>query len=191
MNRELCFLDTEFTDLLQPELLSLGLVTLGGREHYVELDLSSECGRARKKRACDFVRHDGVLDMWGRVPGAASTQWEMGRRTGDWLLQLASEGGSPIEVAYDADVDFELMVHVIRDAGLWERVREIVWPVNVDRLTGTIVGELAAEDSYRDTGRRRLARHHALADAHALRRAYLAVKEQTLRCALGGPDVDP
>lgn len=40
----LIFLDTEFTDLLNPELLSLGLVTLDGREHYGELDLSTETG---------------------------------------------------------------------------------------------------------------------------------------------------
>ena len=28
------FLDTEFTSLLEPQLLSVGLVTLDGREHY-------------------------------------------------------------------------------------------------------------------------------------------------------------
>ena len=33
----LVFLDTEFTDLLNPELLSLGLATLDGREFYAEL----------------------------------------------------------------------------------------------------------------------------------------------------------
>jgi hypothetical protein len=38
------FMDSEFSCLLQPELLSLGLVTLDGREHYVELDLSTDIG---------------------------------------------------------------------------------------------------------------------------------------------------
>ena len=37
----LVFLDTEFTDLLNPELLSLGLATLDGREFYAELDVKS------------------------------------------------------------------------------------------------------------------------------------------------------
>jgi hypothetical protein len=36
----LVFLDTEFTDLAKPELLSLGLVAINGLEHYGELDLN-------------------------------------------------------------------------------------------------------------------------------------------------------
>lgn len=82
----LVFLGAEFTDLLNPELLSLGLVTLDGREHYCELDLATETGQARVKASSDFVRYGGVLDMWGLVPGAAGTQWEIGRRAGVWLL---------------------------------------------------------------------------------------------------------
>ena len=103
------FLDTEFTDLLSPELLSLGLVTLDGREHYGELDLSTETGQARVKASSDFVRHGGVLALWGRVPGAAGTQWEMGRRAGEWLLGLAEESNTRIEVAFDYSVDYELL----------------------------------------------------------------------------------
>ena len=72
----LVFLDTEFTDLLNPELLSLGLVTLDGREHYAELDLTTEAGKARAKASSAFVQ-SGILDMWGLVPGATGTQWEM------------------------------------------------------------------------------------------------------------------
>jgi len=60
------FLDTEFTDLVHPELLSLGLVTLDGREHYTELDLSTHIGQARRRALSAFVRLDGVLDTWGR-----------------------------------------------------------------------------------------------------------------------------
>jgi hypothetical protein len=61
----LLFLDTEFTYLLHPELLSLGLVTLDGREHYGEIDLTTKTGQARVKASSDFVRYSGVLDMWG------------------------------------------------------------------------------------------------------------------------------
>ena len=141
----LVFLDTEFTDLLSPELLSLGLVTLDGREHYGELDLSTETGQARVKASSDFVRHGGVLALWGRVPGAAGTQWEMGRRAGEWLLGLAAESNTRIEVAFDYSVDYELLAYAIRDAGLWDQVREVVLAVNVNAITGTIEGELAAE----------------------------------------------
>ena len=48
----LIFLDTEFTDLLHPALLSLGLVTLDGREHYAELDLSTAAGQAAGELRC-------------------------------------------------------------------------------------------------------------------------------------------
>jgi hypothetical protein len=179
----LIFLDTEFTDLLNPELLSLGLVTLDGREHYAELDLTTDLGKARVKASSDFVRYGGVLDFWGLVAGATGTEWEMGRRTGEWLLGLAAESGKQIEVAFDYSMDYELLEYAIRDAGLWEQVREVVLPVNVNSITGTITGELAAEECFRALGQRGgrgLKRHHALADALALRAAYIDVKAAAL-----------
>jgi len=174
------FLDSEFSSLLEPQLLSLGLVTLDGREHYVELDLTTEAGQARVKTSSDFVRYGGVLDLWGRVEGAAWDEWEMGRRTREWLLGLAAESGTRVEVAFDCPTDYELMEYVIRDSGLWDRVREVVVPTNVNLLTGTINGELAAEKCFRTISKRGLRRHHALADAFALRAAYIAVNGDTM-----------
>src|SRR5438309_1447346 len=55
------FLDTEFTSLLDPHLLSVGLVTLDGREHYAELNMESEFGRARLAITPRDVR-DNILD---------------------------------------------------------------------------------------------------------------------------------
>lgn len=142
------FLDTEFTNLPSPELLSIGLVTLDGREHCCELDLATETGKAHVKASSDFVRHGGVLDFWGLIPNAAGTEWEMSRWTGEWLLGLAAESGTRVEVAFDFSADYELMEYTIRDAGLWDRVREVVSPVNVNSITGTIDGELAAEKCF-------------------------------------------
>jgi uncharacterized protein (DUF2384 family) len=56
-----------------------------------------------------------------------------------------------------------------------------VIPVNVNSITGTIEGELAAEVSYRETSGRGLKRHHSLADAMALRAAYIQVKDTATR----------
>ena len=181
----LVFLDTEFTQFINVELLSLGMVTLADatRELYVELDMSTAIGRARRKASSDFVKYEGVLDQWGVVPGATATNWEMGRRAGEWLLGLAEESGSRLEVAFDYGTDFELLEYAVRDSGLWDRVREIVWPVNVGALTGTIHGQHAADDCYRAIKKRGLNRHHALADALALRTAYAATKDTTLRLA--------
>lgn len=180
------FLDTEFTSLLEPELLSLGLVTLDGREHYVELDLSTDIGQARCKASSDFVRYDGVLDLWGVVPGAAATYLEIGRRTGEWLLGLAAESGTRVEVCFDYPVDWKLMECAIRDAGLWERVRDAVGACNIEPLTGCPEGEIAADECYREIQRRGLTRHHALADANALRAAYIAAKASAVQMAEHG-----
>jgi hypothetical protein len=121
--------------------------------------------------------------MWGLVSGATGTEWEMGRRTGEWLLGLAAEYGTKVEVAFDYSTDYELIEYAIRDSGLWDQVREVVLPVNVNPITGTITGELAAEECFLALGQRGgrgLKRHHALADALALRAAYIDVKAAAL-----------
>jgi hypothetical protein len=64
-------------------------------------------------------------------------------------------------------------------------VREVVIPVNVNSITGTIIGELAAEACFRELGVRGLKRHHALADALALRAAYVSVKAEALSRSSG------
>jgi hypothetical protein len=169
-----CFLDCEFTDLLAPELLSLALVSIDGHEHYLELDLTTITGKDRVKKSTDFVRH-GVLNLWGKVPGAACTESDMGLRTGQWLLDYAERASAAIEIAFDYSADYELLECVIRDCSdpqLWNRVRQVVVPVNVDSVTGTIEGVLAAEDCFERLRVRGLNQHHALADAVALRAAW-------------------
>ncbi len=182
----ICFLDTEFTDLLHPQLLSLGLVALVGRQHYGELDLTTAGGQARLQACSDFVRHAGVIDQWGHVPRSAGTELELGRRAGEWLLELARESGTRVEVAYDYATDYELLEVAIRDAGLWDRVREVVAPVNIGALTDSPECRRAAEGCFRDLKRQGLMRHHAMADAFALRAAYLAVRAVAARMAGGG-----
>ena len=174
------FLDTEFTDLLSPQLLSIGMTTNEGEEFYAELDLSSDVGKTRVRTASEFVKYGGVLDQWGRVPGATGTEWEIGRRAGEWLLCLTKSSKLPIEIAFDYSMDFELLEFAVRDAGLWEQVREGILPINIANLTGSLDGEMAAEECYRElskSGGRGIGRHHALADALALRAAYLAAKQ--------------
>ncbi len=186
MERRICsviaFLDTEFTDLQSPKMLSLGMVALNGLEHYGELDLTSGEGQVRLKASSEFVRQV-VLPMWGAMRYCAGTPWELGRRAGEFLLRLA--GSCPLEsrltVAFDYDVDFFLLEDAIRDAGLWDQIRDRIEPLNIDRLTGTLTGELESEECFRSLARRGIGRHHALADALALRAAYLAVKASSVR----------
>lgn len=174
------FLDTEFTDLLSPELLSIGMATSEGDEFYAELDMNSEVGKARTNNASEFVKYGGVLNQWGRIQGATGTPWEIGRRAAEWLLGQSKSSKLPVEVAFDYSVDFELLEFAIRDAGLWERVREAILPVNIANLTSSPDAEMAADECYRElskSGGKGIGRHHSLADALALRAAYLAAKE--------------
>lgn len=47
----LCFLDTKVTDLIQPEVLSPGLVNIHSHEHYSELDITTDTGNVAEQKA--------------------------------------------------------------------------------------------------------------------------------------------
>lgn len=85
------FLDTEFTDVLVPELLSLGLVTLHGCEPYVELNLSNEAGKGRVIYETPeyYASGFGILDDLARGKVAkVNRAWSSRRPAG----QLATLG---------------------------------------------------------------------------------------------------
>ena len=168
------YIDTEFTDLLKPELLSLGMVTFDGEQHYVELDLADPASNSTVKNASDFVRHCGVLQQWGRVPKSAASYAQMGQRTARWLLAQAERFGQPALIAFDYSADYELLESLLRYADQWEVVREVVRPSNVAELAWRFDGMLGAEAAYEQLRKRGLERHNALADAHALRAACIA-----------------
>ena len=77
----LVFLDTEFTRLTRPDLISMGLVTEDGREFYAERTdyFETHCS--------DFVR-ETVKPLLGRVPGAACSQAELTDRVREWFRHL-------------------------------------------------------------------------------------------------------
>jgi len=176
--RNVICIDTEFTDLLSPELLSLGLSSGSGAEHYAELDLESQEDADVRARCCDFVAHGAVLEQWGLVPGSAGTYAEMAQRTADWLSAEASRikarSGQPAILAYDYFADLELLIQLLEDAGHGALLRTLLRPTNVGELTSRFDGGLAAEAAFQALGRRGLRRHHALADAVALRAALYA-----------------
>jgi hypothetical protein len=63
----LAFLDTEFTDFVRPDLISIALVGEDGQEFYAERDgyYQTDCS--------GFVRQI-VQPLLGRVPGAACSR---------------------------------------------------------------------------------------------------------------------
>ncbi len=172
-------IDTEFTSLIAPEILSIGLVTLDGRELYIELDLESDAGKDRISRATAFVQFQDVIPQWGRIQNAKVSAFEMGQRVAEWLIGIASESQNPavtidaIDVVFDYDADYALLECAIGDSGFNDRIHGLLNPVNVGPLTESGDGRIVANKCYRELGKRNLRRHHALADALALRAAYM------------------
>ena len=103
------FLDTEFTSLDEPDLISIGLSSEdGGHEFYAErtdfdrLDCS------------EFVRA-AVLPKLGRpmgVPGGTLNWAALGATLWEWLAQIQIEHGD-VRVAFDYPADQELMVSAL------------------------------------------------------------------------------
>lgn len=172
------FIDAEFTDLLEPQLLSIGMVSWDAHEFYAELDPSLPESASTFEQASDFVRTCGVLEQWGRVPDAAVSRLEMGLRCADWLLQQAarsSQSGGSLVIAFDYEPDYALLEECIRDANRWEAVRAVIQPFQVTPEYRVFEANLGADAAYQALRKRGLERHHALADAHALRAAAIAL----------------
>lgn len=169
------FLDCEMTSLLHPQLLSIGLVTLDGREFYSELSLESDLGQARLAATPFGVRAGVIQGKWGLFPGATfDTDPALGQRLADWLLGLAaSDTSGKVRLLYDYSLDYQLVVEVLHASEMWERIGPILEPSNVALLAKAAGPAQAGEATYRALRERAppLHRHHALADALALRNA--------------------
>ena len=176
------FLDTEFSSLNRPCLLSLGMVSLqGAREFYAELDLQSEAGLHTARQASDFVRGADVLGQWGRIPGASVDLEQMCERTEQWLsdeLTRAQDGGaSQLAVCSDYDVDFRLLVQLLRRGRMWDRIRNHLRYQDIYTLMSYAQADEAEEKCFEKLAKTRgLRRHHALADALAMRQGFMALQ---------------
>ncbi|MBY0233462.1 MAG: hypothetical protein K2W93_00670 [Burkholderiaceae bacterium] len=170
------FLDTEFTNLEVPALLSFSMVSIDGFEIYAELDLALDpIGEARLVASSDFTRKT-VIPQFGRLPESKCSAREFGKRAGQWLLERAGGAGGKITLAFDYEEDFALLRDAMLEAGIWDRVRHILVPENIENITGCVEGVRAAEASWLESYLYRgIERHHALADALALRAAWRAV----------------
>lgn len=147
----LIFLDTEFTNLTQPTLISIGLVADSGEELYLE---SSEFCHAD---CSQFVR-EVVLPQLGKTADATVDRSELKRRILSWLEQFFDR--DRVKVVYDYDGDWILLRDVV-DGEIPEWMgHENIW---------RDVSDLLVERFFMETG---LTDHHALNDAKANRYAY-------------------
>jgi len=155
----LVFVDAEFTDFIQIELISLALVGEDGREFYAERN------DYRRDDCSDFVRA-AVVPMLGRVAGAACTRTELTGRLRAWFEKLPE----PATLVYDYSTDRDLLV----DAFLGDEFDAP--PANVGN--SLLLGEVEGDPVYQAALDRAYVagwpRHHALADARAMRAGYRA-----------------
>ncbi|MDO9235694.1 MAG: hypothetical protein Q7U28_06620 [Aquabacterium sp.] len=114
---------------------------------------------------------DTVVPQFGVVPHAVATMEELGQRVGAWLIDL---GNVSVDVAYDYHTDFDLFERALQSAGLWDRLKDVVRPTHIGYLIGQDAVEAAMEMSWASScvadG---IDRHHALADARALRCGFI------------------
>ena len=176
------FLDTEFTSFHRPHLLALGMVSLqGAREFYAELDLQTQAGLYALRQASEFVRGPDVVGQWGRVPGANMDLPQMCKLTAQWLsneLALATQdsGDARIALCSDYDVDFKLLVELLRLDRSWDLFRNHIRYQDIYTLMSHMQADEAEEKCFEELAKTRgLRQHHALADALAMRAGFMAM----------------
>lgn len=173
------FLDTEFTDFIQCDLISIGLKAETGEEFYGEnLDFN-------KKLSSDFVCANiyPLLDATKH----GMKELELSARLWQWFEDLP---GDKVEIYFDYQMDWELMCALLRG-----RHPKLVAPVNIFAKLGMqciTASAMAGPDGFtkahtrmrltfydaflkhfQETGERQ---HHALSDARANLRGYLAAE---------------
>lgn len=150
------FVDTEFTDFIDCELLSIGIVSEDGREFYGERD------DVDMARCSDFARV-AVLPQLGREAPIVGTEQYLATELARWLEQFRPH--APILVSVDYPTDWELFTYLARDV---DTLSMPAW-IKGQSIRGAI-DPRDLEQYWSVHGR---SAHHALHDARANRFAYL------------------
>ena len=144
------FIDTEFTDPVDLDLISIGLVTEFGQTFYAERNDYDEA-------LCnDFVR-DTVIPLLGAPGAAVRSRADLKVEVIAWLAQF--EQDRPV-ICYDFMGDWALLWDLCdKQTPKWLAMRNV----------RDSIDKIALENFFSATG---LARHHALNDARGNAAAY-------------------
>lgn len=140
------FIDTEFTDLLNPHLLSLALVAETGEEFYAELPF--------EPRFCSAFVREVVLPLLNHNQINQVDTNELFLRLNTWL-RLVKPRSEILVICFDAQIDWTLF-----NGALFGQKPAWCEP----RLVYDEINELLRHEFHQNTG---LPEHHALYDARA------------------------
>lgn len=156
----LVFLDTEFTEFVRPDLISIALVSEDGREFYAELD-------DYQRDNCNAFVRKNVVPLLGRVSGAACNRAELTRRLRAWVEELPE----PAIIIFDFKGDWLLLSKAMLSRQQSPPPPHLGEPLHLDSSSITHpVFEQAQRSAYTQDW----PAHHALADARALMAGYRA-----------------
>lgn len=148
------FLDTEFTDFIDCELISIGAVDENGREFYAEVT-------DFRRDACSSFVHEVVIPLLGQYPASyVNTKQQVAEEFYQWL-QPYRESGCIISVDYHTDWDLTLdLLSMVSNADINFVRGQMIW---------TDLDQQRIEQYWTETG---LPQHMALYDARGNRIGY-------------------
>ena len=183
-----CFVDTEFTDFLNMQLISLGMITEDGKhEIYVEINDYD------KKASSSFVKE--IVEPLLCTEGYTKVQ--AGAKVGSWLDELPD---NEITIVFDYQSDYDLLLDLIDvpPAGKIlkpclihpnlraKAILSVVGRPSLDRvLASDATNFLSMNDAIKETSTKffngameffyatKLPNHHALNDAKANRAGWI------------------
>ncbi|MFM0114965.1 hypothetical protein [Paraburkholderia nemoris] len=144
------FVDTEFTDFIECDLVSIGLVADDRREFYGE---RSDYDRA----SCNEFVRAAVLSQLGQYPGRVFTREALRTALVAWLDQFADEAERTL--CFDYFGDWELLCDLLDGPPAGWQAHHV----------GQLLDPGRQEAYYRE----HRGRHHALVDARAKRHAMM------------------
>lgn len=140
------FIDTEFTDFIDTQLISIGLVAETGEEFYAEVPY--------EVRECSEFVKEAVLPLVGYAPEAEMTKDELYVKMMQWL-RIVRPSGADIYICYDYQTDWDLFYDVL-DGQVPDWCKR--------RLVADRINELLRYEYHQKNAR---PEHHALNDARA------------------------
>ena len=138
------FIDTEFTSLIDPQLISIGLVAETGEEAYFEVPFDRTiCSEFVRDVVIPLLIQDQITQISSDLLRNNVVQW----------LKLIKATGKNVEICFDHEYDWKLFSSVVGDVS-WIKPRNIDYELSL----------LLLEDFYATNN---LAEHFALNDARA------------------------